>query len=124
MKIVGTGIDIVSIKRLEQKIKRNPGLVEKLFTSDEITYCKTKKNYVRHMAGRFAAKEAVYKAAGKFAKNLYWQDIEITNDPLEPVISRKCRVAKVMKKNKFICSLSISHENEFAVASSIIWEEK
>jgi phosphopantetheine--protein transferase-like protein len=124
MKIIGTGIDIVSVQRLEEKIKNNPALEEKLFTPDEIAYCRDKVNYAENMAGRFAAKEAIYKVMSPYIPGLYFKDIEITSNGNKPEITQNCSIYKFLKENGYGYSISISHEREHAVASAIFWEEK
>lgn len=123
MKIIGTGIDILSIKRLEEKLKATPALAKKIFTPKELSYCKSKRNYFQHMAGKFAAKEAVYKVLCKYADGLFFRDIEIESNGSNPVISEKCRTAQVLKEKLFKYSISISHDKGYAVAYSIFWEE-
>ena len=123
MKIIGTGIDIVSVKRLEEKLMKNPALAKRVFTDGEIAYCRSKKNYLQHMAGRFAAKEAVYKVLCKFIEGLFFKDMEIESNGSRPVISKECRVGQYLKEKSLKYSLSISHENDFAVAHAMFWEE-
>ncbi|MDP1853828.1 MAG: holo-ACP synthase [Candidatus Omnitrophota bacterium] len=114
MEIIGTGIDIVEVKRLKQSIKKWGDLfLNRVFTDKEIAYAKSKRFVYEHLAGRFAAKEAVIKAAGggKFA----FKDIEVANNQTgKPLIS----LAKNNKKYKI--SVSISHIKDYAVASAII----
>ncbi|MFC2061431.1 holo-ACP synthase [Elusimicrobiota bacterium] len=123
MKIIGTGIDILEISRLKEKIDKNSGLIDKLFTQEEIDYCRSKKNWIHSMAGRFAAKEAIYKVMSSHMDSLNWKDIEILSGSSIPVISDSCKVARVMKEKGLKCSVSIAHEDKFAVAHSIFWKE-
>lgn len=99
-------------------------LAEKVLTPKEMNYCKSKKPekiFVQHLAGRIAAKESVFKAVSGF-KKVVWKDIEILNKAGLPVISGTCILAGFLKSNNFRCSLSISHERDFAVAHAILWD--
>jgi holo-[acyl-carrier protein] synthase len=63
--IVGTGIDIIEVKRVAEKVNRDSGFKEKVFSEYERTFCDAKPNSAQHFAARFAAKEAFLKATGK-----------------------------------------------------------
>ena len=58
------GIDLIEIERIERALARRPRLAERLFTRDEIAYAAGRARPGRHLAARFAAKEAVIKALG------------------------------------------------------------
>ena len=60
--ITGVGIDLVEIGRLERALERRPRLAERLFTESERSYAADQARPGRHLAARFAAKEAVIKA--------------------------------------------------------------
>ncbi|OGX25099.1 MAG: holo-[acyl-carrier-protein] synthase [Omnitrophica WOR_2 bacterium RIFCSPHIGHO2_01_FULL_48_9] len=113
--ILGTGIDIIEIERIEKTIKKwGKDFLEYVFTAEEIAYAQKHKYPAQHFAARFAAKEAVLKAFGKNS-HIHWKDIKITNDkhgkPLCIYGNKK------FKKKIFI---SISHTHVYAVASATI----
>jgi holo-[acyl-carrier protein] synthase len=60
--ISGVGIDLVEIERLENALDRRPQLAGRLFTEAELAYAAEQARPGRHLAARFAAKEAVIKA--------------------------------------------------------------
>ncbi len=124
MKIIGTGIDIANISRIEGVLEKTPSFAEKILTPAEIDYCKSKRNYSLHVAGRFAAKEAVYKALAAYDKKLFWKDMEIISNGSFPVMSAGCKAEVFLRENGLGCNLSISHEKEYAVASAIVWKEE
>ncbi len=65
MNVAGIGIDIVSIERFKTAVEsRGEGFLRKIFTQGELDYAETKPEpgYAMHMAGKFAAKEAVKKS--------------------------------------------------------------
>ncbi|MBI5872737.1 MAG: holo-ACP synthase [Candidatus Omnitrophica bacterium] len=114
--IKGSGIDIVEIKRLRQAIERwGDTFLKKVFTEKELEYSQSKRYPLQHLAARFAAKEAVFKAFGTNPK-LNFKDIEISNDRYgRPYCSVKQKTSDIL--------LSMSHSHEYAVASAIIQQK-
>jgi holo-[acyl-carrier protein] synthase len=78
--IVGLGVDICEIARMEGAISRHPTLRDRVFTPEEIAYCDSKARPAESFAGRFAAREATIKALGGYRRRL-WQDISVTRHP-------------------------------------------
>lgn len=65
MPVRGIGIDIVQVERVSASLERFGERMEKrLFTEQELEYCRRHKNPLPHLAARFAAKEAASKAIG------------------------------------------------------------
>ena len=81
--IVGTGIDIAEVDRIEQTIARfGTRFTERIFTPSEIRYCESKANKAERYAARFAAKEAGMKAIGTgWSRGVRWRDIEVQRLP-------------------------------------------
>ena len=112
--ILGTGIDIVEIERIQKAIDRwGDHFLNHVFTQKEITYAQKHKYPTQHFAARFAAKEAVLKAIGKNA-HINWKDIEIVN---EKNGRPRCTLDKKKFKNKIL--ISISHTHVHAVAHAL-----
>ena len=80
VEIVGLGVDICEIARMERALARHPTMRERVFTPAEITYCDTKARPAESYAGRFAAREATIKALGGY-RGRRWQDISVTRHP-------------------------------------------
>jgi len=78
--IVGLGVDICEIARMERAISRHSTLRDRVFTPEEIAYCDSKARPAESYAGRFAAREATIKALGGYRGRL-WQDISVTRHP-------------------------------------------
>jgi len=116
--IIGTGVDITEVRRLKQAIEKwGKEFLHRVFTEDELENAKTRGSLYQHLAGRFAAKEAVFKALGD--KNLSWKDVEILNDKEgKPVC-----VVQNPRAKKIDVHISISHVKNYAVASAIITEK-
>ena len=114
--ITGTGVDITEVRRLKQAVQKwGDDFLGRIFTKTELEQAKKRGSSIyQHLAGRFAAKEAVFKAAGN--KNLNWKDVQILNDkdgkPLCVLLNGKGRKVDVQ--------ISISHVKTYAVASAIV----
>lgn len=118
---IGTGVDLIEIKRIKEAINRwNNRFLDKIFTPREIEYSKEKKFYFENLAARFAAKEAVFKAIGNL--NLRWQDIEILNNGEgKPVVRLNARAKALVKKEKITeINISLTHSRDYAVAQAVI----
>jgi holo-[acyl-carrier protein] synthase len=83
--IVGTGIDVIEITRVERALRRSGERFERrVFAGSEISDCRARRRSGSHFAVRFAAKEAVMKALGTgWAGGVRWVDIEIVSEPNE-----------------------------------------
>lgn len=62
--VIGIGLDLLDIDRLERALERRPTLADRLFTAQEQAYAATRARPAQHLAARFCAKEAVTKALG------------------------------------------------------------
>ena len=74
------GVDLIEIERLERALERRPRLAERLFSEGELIYANARGRPARHLAARFAAKEAVFKALGRGRPELGWHDAEVVSD--------------------------------------------
>lgn len=112
--IIGIGTDIIEIDRIQKAITRwGDNFLRHVFLEEEIEYAQKYKFPPQHFAGRFAAKEAIYKAVGN--DTLGWKDIKILNDRSGKPY---CTLTDKTFKNKIL--LSISHTRNYAVASAIV----
>ncbi|MBU0503508.1 MAG: holo-ACP synthase [Candidatus Omnitrophota bacterium] len=113
--IIGTGVDITEVSRLKQAVNKWGGsFLNRVFTDKELANAKTHVNFFQHLAGRFAAKEAVFKALGQ--ADLLWKDVQILNDAQGKPY---CSILNDKAKNKDI-HISISHVKSYAVANAIV----
>jgi holo-[acyl-carrier protein] synthase len=62
--MTGIGADVVSVERLEAALGRTPELAGRVFSAGEWAFCRARRAPGRHLAARFAAKEAFLKALG------------------------------------------------------------
>ena len=81
--IVGTGIDLAEVDRIQASIERHGDrFVKRIYTPGEIAYVERKANRFERYAARFAAKEAGMKAIGTgWRRGVTWQDFEVANLP-------------------------------------------
>ena len=125
MKILGIGVDIIENKRIKSSI-RNHKFKDRIFSPKELKQSILSKDKVKYFSKRFAAKEAFAKALGiGFRNNLNFKDIEIINDKLgKPYYAKTKKITKLIKKEfkvkSFNCFLSISDENNYSTAFTII----
>jgi len=63
--IAGIGIDMIEVERVREKIEKENGFREHIFSTDEIAYCSGQADPYQHYAARFAGKEAFLKAIGR-----------------------------------------------------------
>ena len=116
--IIGTGVDITEVKRLRGAVEKwGKEFLNRVFTQEELENAKTRGSLYQHLAGRFAAKEAVFKALGDMRLN--WKDVRILND-----VEGKpyCEILNG-RAEKLSVHISISHVKNYAVANAIITEK-
>ncbi len=115
--IKGSGIDIIEVQRIQKAIERwGESFLRHVFTEDEIAYANKQRFPQQHYAGRFAAKEAVLKAFGENA-HINWKDIKIMNQKNGRPVCVFCE-----KDCSQTILVSISHTENYAVASALITE--
>ena len=124
--IIGVGIDIVEIRRIKDAIEANNKFLERIFTTTELEYLKSRNLRPEYVAGRFAAKEAVAKALGTGFRGFDFKDIEIDRTTLgKPIVILKGKAKLIAKKEgQYNIHLSISHGVDSAVAYAILEVEK
>ncbi|HEX4668347.1 MAG TPA: holo-ACP synthase [Solirubrobacterales bacterium] len=112
--MAGIGIDLLEIDRLERALERRPRLAERLFTNAEREYAALRARPGRHLAARFAAKEAVVKALG-LSGGFGLREIEVVaGEP--PTVRLSGRAAEVAGDRKIDISLTHSRDTAAAVA--------
>jgi len=121
MKIFGIGTDIVKTSRLKKLIKKKSSIT-RLFNKTEISKCKRIKHSQNCFAKRYAAKEAFSKALGTgISEGINFNEIVVYNEKNgKPYIKllgeTKKKVEDKIKKKEYKISLSLSDEENYAVA--------
>ena len=122
--ILGSGVDLCEVSRIEAAIARHGRrFVERIYTPLEIAYAESKANRFERFAARFAAKEAGMKALGTgWRGGITWKDFEIANLPSgRPTLRFQGKAAEIATrlgvKN---VALSITHTKDQALALVIL----
>jgi holo-[acyl-carrier protein] synthase len=121
--IIGIGIDLVKIERIDKAGKSHPGFLERVFTDREREYCAKQKYPAQHYAGRFAAKESVLKAIGTgWSAGVKWTDMEVLHgEGGGPIVNVSGRVKDLLDlKGVKQVLLSYSHDEGYAVAQVVL----
>lgn len=119
------GTDIIEVQRIKEAILNTKGFKEKVFTPQEIEIgnLKNEKTKYEYYAGRFAAKEAIYKAVSDIKNDFCFWNVEIIDDKENknrPVVNFLDDELNTLKKNKKIdIDVSISHIKEYATAMAV-----
>ncbi len=113
--MIGIGVDITEVGRLRRAVNKwGDGFLSRVFTQEELSIARKRASFFQHLAGRFAAKEAVFKALGD--ESLGWHDVEIVNDDAG---KPHCKILNG-KGRRVTVAISISHVKSYAVANAII----
>ena len=124
MPIVGHGIDIVETARIREMFEAHgQRFLDRCFTPAEQAYCaRSQKRYFEHLAGRFAAKEAVLKVLGTgWRGGIAWTDIDVVKELSgQPKVALTGECARIATEQGIArWHLSISHIETHATASAI-----
>lgn len=124
------GTDIIEVERIKEAIKSTKGFKENVYTKNEIDDIDSIKSDVKFQryAGRFAAKEAIYKAMSKLLienkLTLDFLDVEIQNmkelNRRPRVVFLKKEILKLIEEKNISIDISISHVSEIAISTAIV----
>lgn len=121
--IIGIGVDLVDVRRVEAIIFRwQERFLKRIFTDTEIRYCNNKKNPAQRFATRFAAKHALVKALfPKGVEGINFRHIEIDQREERPFIN----MVGVVKERADVMGvenvhLMVSHDGNYAIANVIL----
>lgn len=113
--ILGIGVDIENIARFAGLDRRkNKLFLAKIFTTKELDYCFAKKNYPAHLAARFVAKEAIFKALSSLGVKKPLKQLEIVN--------KKNGTPAVVAIKDMKVILSLSHCADKAIAFAVAFK--
>ena len=125
MSAVGVGVDLVEVSRARSMLEgKGEHVYERLLTSAEAEYCRSRPDPAEHVAVRLAAKEAVYKAlqGSEAARGIGWRDIEVTRaaDGRPDVALTGLAATRARDLGVTRVLLSLSHTHEAAVAVAVL----
>ncbi len=112
----GVGIDLLEIDRLERALERYPRLAERVFTRAERDYAAARARPGRHLAARFAAKEAVVKALGLRGGFGLGQIEVVAGEPPRVRLGGAAADAAAGRR----VEVSLTHSRDFAAAVAIV----
>lgn len=119
--LVGTGIDLVEVDRIAHSIERfGERFLERVFTAEEIAYCRARAASAESFAARFAAKEAGAKALGTGIQHgVSWKELEVRRLPGErPTLHLSGRARTIAGQlGVQRVSLSLTHTRSLAMAT-------
>ena len=125
MSAIGVGVDLVEVSRARAMLADKGALVfDRLLTSAEAAYCRSRPDPAEHVAVRLAAKEAVYKAlqGNDAARGIGWREIEVTRaaDGRPDVALTGLAATRARELGVTRVLLSLSHTHEAAVAVAML----
>ena len=124
--IIGTGVDIAEVDRIEAAIRRRgQPFLNRIYTPAEIAYCERHRDKFERYAARFAAKEAAMKALGiGWGRGVRWLDFEVTRQSGgRPTLTLTGRAKEFADRFHVRgISLSITHSGNIALAQ-VIFED-
>ena len=124
MSVIGIGVDLVECTRIQHSLDRfGEKFLHRVFTDGEIEYSMSMKFPARHLAARFAAKEAVAKAFGTgIGKAMGWRNIDIRKkESGEPFLVFSGPAQELAAKRGVTSALiTLSHTDHHAVAMIVL----
>jgi len=124
MSVLGIGVDLVECARIQHSLDRfREKFLRRVFTDGEIEYSMSMKFPARHLAARFAGKEAVSKAFGTgIGKAMGWRNIDIRKKKSgEPFLVFSGPAQELATKRGVTSALiSLSHTDRHAVACVVL----
>lgn len=113
--MTGAGIDLIEIKRIERALTRRPRLAERIFTAAELEAAGGRARPARHLAARFAAKEAALKALGLGGLRLH--EVEVTGGhDTPPALRLSGSAATIAAERGIALDVSLTHTRDLAAA--------
>jgi holo-[acyl-carrier protein] synthase len=126
--IVGSGIDLIEIPRIQHSVDRyGERFLDRVYTAAEKAYCLSKRNAAESFAARFAAKEAGAKALGTgISQGVNWLEIEVVREPSGRPSLRFHGRAEERARRMGVrnIALSLTHTNALAMASVVLEDER
>ncbi len=119
MRILGLGVDLADIERVERVLEKYPRFAERCFTDHEREYAFRFASPERRLAARFAGKEAVMKSMGTGWRRIRWKDIEITGGgkPTVRMSGNAARRAEMLGVTEVL--VTITHTDTDALVMAI-----
>jgi holo-[acyl-carrier protein] synthase len=117
------GVDLVDVDDFAARFEGREAMLAEVFTEGELTYCRGQRHPWRHLAARFAAKEAVLKAlTSGLSGAMQWRDIEVSRDPAGTprVLVTGATGDALSRQGLRAASVSLSHARSIAIAVVVL----
>lgn len=124
MTVRGIGLDVVRISRMREVIGRwDERFLRRVFTEQEIAYCRSRRDPVPHFAARFAAKEAGLKALGTGLRfGIRWRELEVMRErgqaPRLVLRGRSREIGHARGGGRML--LTLTHDGDYALAQAML----
>lgn len=128
MTVKGIGIDVVQISRMREVIGRwEERFLLRIFTEQEIAYCRARRDCVPHFAARFAAKEAGLKALGTGLRfGIHWRELEVVRErgqaPTLVLRGRSREIGRARGGSRML--LALTHDGDYALAQAMLVDDE
>ena len=121
MNVLGVGIDLVAVSRMERILSRRPSFPGRFFSPEEVAYCDSRGRRAECYAARWAAREACAKALGGIPRGR-WRDIRLRADAqggvaIELAGAALARATEVGMERVLV---SLAHERDVAIACCVV----
>jgi holo-[acyl-carrier protein] synthase len=128
VSVKGIGVDLVSIPRMRTVLERwDDRFVRRVFTDQEIAYCRARRDPVQHFAARFAAKEAGLKALGTGLRlGVRWRELEVRRERGKApvlVLTGRCREVGLAQGGGRML-LALTHDGDYAMAQAMLVDDE
>jgi holo-[acyl-carrier protein] synthase len=125
MGIVGLGLDICSVERIQRVLKgpRAEKFLERVYTDAERALCGARADAASAYAARFAAKEALVKALGA-PPGIRWRDMEVVRDSGAPRFALSGVARQVMEERGVEAFLALTHDAGVAAATVVLQKKE
>jgi len=121
MPVVGLGIDVCSIDRIQRILDgpRGEKFVQRVYTEAERAHCSSRQDAAAAFAARFAAKEALLKALGA-PSGIRWREIEVIRADGVPKLRLSGAAEEELRRRRALAFLSLTHDAGVAAATVIL----
>jgi holo-[acyl-carrier protein] synthase len=110
----GVGIEIVSVDKFKAVMeRRGEKFLKRLFTANELKYCRGHRSPEVHLCARFAAKSSLFKALGR---TLGYSNVEVVRD----VLGAPELKVEGAGLDGYSCSVSMAHTGEYSIAETVV----
>lgn len=127
MTVRGVGVDLVKIPRMREVITRwDERFLRRVFTDQEIAYCRGRRDPAPHFAARFAAKEAGMKALGTgLRQGVKWRELEVRRERGQaPTLELHGRTRELgLARGGRRMLLTLTHDGDYALAQALLVDD-